>query len=313
MMIPSPYLDSARQGRSAWWTYLLGLGLILFAWLIVGSVLTVIGLLLFHAFGGQAAMGNLGNSVNLLSAMPAEQAFVITNISFVPFLLAIVLVVWLVHGRSPKTLITPFTRINWGRMALSFGIWLALAALSSLVEFLIWPETFRLSFAPGRYLAFLALPLLFTPIQIATEELFFRGYLLQAMGLVIRRRVVIIVLSGLLFFLPHLANPELYLGENAVSNFVFTALAYLFMGALLTWATLADQTLEVALGVHAANNLYVGLLVNFEGSALPTPAVVMTSHYDAVFNLVMLLVSAAIFAAIVFGVARHKPSDAPAQ
>jgi len=114
-----------------------------------------------------------------------------------------------------------------------------------------------------------------------------------------------------LFLLPHLANPELYLGNDALSNFVLTALAYLLMGALLAWATLKDNSLEVALGAHAANNLYVGLLVNFEGSALPTPALAMTTHYDALFNLAALLFSAVLFAVLMFGVFRKSPSGLP--
>jgi membrane protease YdiL (CAAX protease family) len=85
------------------------------------------------------------------------------------------------------------------------------------------------------------------------------------------------------------------------------------MGSLLTWATLRDNTLEVALGTHAANNLYVALLVNFEGSALPTPALVITTHYDALFNLASLLVGVVIFAALVFGVFRKRSPEAAAQ
>lgn len=302
----SSYLDAARQGRNDWWIYVIGLCLILFSWLFIGSILTFIMFLVFGLSAGEGSSGSLADVELLLKTLPAEQTFIVINVSFIPFLLAILLVVWLAHGRSPKRLITPFARLDWRRMGLAFILWIILIAAGSLVEFLLWPETFRFSFEPSRYLAFLVLPLIFTPIQIAAEELFFRGYVLQGMGLLTRNRLVLIGLSSILFLVPHFANPEFYLGENALANFILTSLGLLVFAVSMAWATLKDQTLEVALSVHAANNLYVATLVNFEGSALPTPALVMTTHYDALFNLAALLVAVMIFAALMFGVFKQR-------
>jgi membrane protease YdiL (CAAX protease family) len=297
-MTDSPFLETARQGRGSGWIYLLGIGFILGSWLVIGSILTVVVLL---AFGGFEAMNSLDN-------LSAEGLFIATNASFLPFLLATVLFVWLAHGRSPKTLVTPIERIDWRRMGLAFVLWMLLAGLVSLVEFLVWPETFHINYEPQRYLAFIALPLLLTPMQILSEELFFRGYLLQALGLLTRNRVMLVLLSGILFLLPHLANPELYLGEDAISNFILTALFYFLFGGLTAWATLKDNSMEIAIGAHAANNLYVGLFVNFEGSALATPALVMTSHYNAGFNLLAFVVGVLLFAALMFKVFKKNPS-----
>lgn len=295
-MTDSPFLDAARQGRGQGWLYLIGHGFILFSWLIVGSVITVAALLII---GGVDALSGFEN-------LPAEQMFIAANVSFVPLILAIVLFVWLAHGRSPKSLVTPFERIDWRRMGLAFVFWMLLAGLVSLVEYLLWPETFHFNFEPARYLAFLALPLLLTPLQILAEELYFRGYLLQSLGLLTRNRIILVLLSGFLFLLPHLANPELYLGKNPLPDFILTALFYLLFGSLTVWATLKDNSMEIAIGAHAANNLYVGLFVNFEGSALATPAMVMTSHYNAFFNLVAFCVGVLIFAILMFKVFTKK-------
>ncbi len=294
-MIPSPYLDAARQGRRAWWIYLSGLVFILFNWLVLGSILTVAAVVWMS---GLAALQNL-------EALSAEQLFLVTNLGFLPFLAATVLFVWLGHGRSSLTLITPFARLDWKRLGLAFLFWFLLSAALSLVEYLLWPETFRFTFDVRQFFSFFWLPLLLTPLQIAAEELFFRGYLLQGLGLLTRNRLILLFLSGVFFLLPHLANPELYLEQD---GFVLTALFYFFFGALAAWATLQDNSLEVALAAHAANNLYVGLLVNFDGSALETPALVMTSHYDALFNLLAFLGSVVIFAVLMFGVFKKKPT-----
>ena len=60
----------------------------------------------------------------------------------------------------------------------------------------------------SRFLPFLFLALILIPIQTSAEELFFRGYVLQGIGLHWKNIWVLSTISGLLFGLPHLLNPE---------------------------------------------------------------------------------------------------------
>jgi hypothetical protein len=97
-----------------------------------------------------------------------------------------------------------------------------------------------------------------------------------------------------LFALPHIGNPEL------AANFYVVLLAYFVLGAFLAAISILDGTIELAIGVHAANNLFAGLVVTFPQSALPTPAIFYTTHFDPVFNLIVTILLCAIFYLIVF-------------
>jgi membrane protease YdiL (CAAX protease family) len=78
-------------------------------------------------------------------------------------------------------------------------------------------------------------------------------------------------------------------------DFVLLALFYFSFGAFLTWMTLRYQTLELAMGVHAANNLFAVNVANYEGSALPSPSIFMANGLDPVYSLLSFLAAAVIF------------------
>lgn len=77
-----------------------------------------------------------------------------------------------------------------------------------------------------------------TPLQTATEELLFRGYVMQGLSLLVKRPVAIAVISSVIFTLPHLANPEVARAPLLVP------LQYVTIGLLLAAVTLRDGRLE---------------------------------------------------------------------
>ncbi|MBE9475094.1 MAG: hypothetical protein IMY85_09410, partial [Chloroflexi bacterium] len=72
------------------------------------------------------------------------------------------------------------------------------------------------------------------------------------------------------------------------------------LGAFLAWISLKDGRLELAIGVHAANNLVAGLVVTFPESVLPTPAILTTTHFEPVFSLIAELIMCALLYLLVF-------------
>ena len=75
-----------------------------------------------------------------LSGAGSLTGYLLVNVPF-PFLLAgVVIAVRFVHRRPVRTLITPRARIDARRIAVSFGLFFALAIAASLVEALIDPE-----------------------------------------------------------------------------------------------------------------------------------------------------------------------------
>ena len=82
-------------------------------------------------------------------------------------------------------------------------------------------------------------------------------------------------------------------------------LSYFLLGVFLAWISLKDGTIELSIGVQAANNLFAGLLVTFPQSALQTPAIIHTTHFDPLFNLAVLAVLCVLFYLYVFGLRRQ--------
>ena len=293
MSYPS-YLDAALIGKHTGWRYIAGICLMLFIWLGIGSVVTASFIVVF-AILGNLNLQDLAGSMADLTGLGMIPYFLTLSASFIIFFLGIWLTVVLVHRRPLRTLVTGSPRINWHRIWVGGGIWVLLAAAASLVEFMIWPETFSLRFDWRAFVPFFLLAIILTPIQTTSEELFFRGYLVQAGSLISRNAIFLSLISGILFTLPHLANPEVAAGK------LLTTLNYFVLGVFLAWISLKDGTLELALGVHAGNNLFVALGITFPDSALPTPAIFYTTHFDPPFALVVQVVACVLFYLIVFG------------
>jgi len=181
----SRYLDLAREGRNDWWRYALGVFTIAFFWLVLGYV-----------------------PYFLLVAGGVESSplidFVAINFSIFMMLAGLAVTVRLIHRRPLRSLVTPEARVDWRRAGRAALVWAAVAAVIVVAEHLLFPGRYYLSFDPERFLPFLAAVLVLTPIQCAAEELVFRGYAIQGLGLLTRRPAVIAAASSTAFTLPPL-------------------------------------------------------------------------------------------------------------
>lgn len=290
------YLDAARWGRQSGWRYLLGILFILFMYLVVGGVLAVFVAALF---GGSAQQ--LATEPSLLGLI---EGYLALNVTFLPFLAGVVLAVTLIHRRSVLSLITAQRSIDWRRVGLGFGVWGALIILSSVVSFLIWPSSF--SFGPNlaAFIPFAIVALILTPIQTTTEELFFRGYLIQGLSVFSGNFVFLALTSGVLFGLPHLLNPE------AEHNLLLAVFYYCGFGIFIAWVCLKEGTLELAIGLHAANNLWAAIGVTAEDGTFNTPSLFRTDLVSLGYNDIALAVMMVLFAVAVFVLFKRRPAPA---
>ncbi len=289
---PSTFLDAARQGRSSAWRYLFGFQAILLCWFGLGGLLTL------YLFNHLSPTGLSSEEVRAWLFTPDKENllgnYLLINVGFFPFLLGTILTVLIIHRRNPRTLVTFQKKIRWRRIAQGAMTWFLLAALAAVIEYVVWPSTFSISFQPASFWPFALLALILTPIQTTAEELFFRGYLVQAASLFNPNRAFLIFISSIIFMLFHIANPEI------ATDFWLVLLYYLGFGVFLALISLVDGSLELALGVHVANNLFSALLVSYQGSSLYAPAVFYSTHQDARFNLLVALVCIIIFYCLFF-------------
>ncbi|MBK5109575.1 MAG: CPBP family intramembrane metalloprotease [Anaerolineales bacterium] len=290
---PTTYLDQAKQGHGSVWRYIAGTLSILFIWLIVGGIATAFLLIGIGIFRGVPLLdlAQLVLDPSLLGYIPY---YLVLNAGFLFFLFGLWLSVRLIHGRSVLSLVTWRSSVNWRRVGVGFIAWALLLGVGTLVEYLISPETFTVTFDASIFIPFALLAIIITPLQTTAEELFFRGYLVQAGSLISRKWIFLSIWSGVLFALPHFTNPEVAANTGVV------LLTFFVLGAFLTWISLKDGTIELAIGIHAANNLMAGLLVTFPESVLPTPAILTTTHFDPVFSLIAEVLFCGLFYLLVF-------------
>lgn len=287
------YLDNARLGKGSPWRYLAGGLLILFLWLGVGSAVTLILIWLLATLRGDSSQDlvQLALDARQLGFIPY---FLVLSSSFIVLIAGLWLTVTFIHRRPLLSLITWQARLDWRRAGQGFLAWFLLVGLASLLEYAIWPETFSWNFELRAFLPFALLALVLTPIQSSAEELLFRGYLVQFLSLISRNHIFLSLLSGALFALPHTLNPEVAAGFWLVLS------SYFVLGVFLAWVSLRDGRLELALGVHSANNLFAGLVVTFPDSVLPTPAIFFTTHFDPLFSLLSLIGACVLFYLVIF-------------
>ncbi|MGN1188963.1 MAG: type II CAAX prenyl endopeptidase Rce1 family protein [Candidatus Ornithospirochaeta sp.] len=137
----------------------------------------------------------------------------------------------------------------------------------------------------------LFISLLFIPIQITIEEYIFRVLPLKALDENSLQKkshwVLISIVSGILFTLPHLFNKEVWSdgGEWAVIH-------YFLWGALVMMGAIITEGFEFPLSMHLSNNLVVAIVANYKGSSLTSTSFFIleneTSSPKAILTFLLL-------------------------
>ena len=232
--------------------------------------------------------------------------FVMAGFPF--FLGGILLTVSFIHRRYPLTLITAREKISWRRVGHGFVAWFVPWFLvSGLGQYLFYPNTFSFNSDLATFALFVPLALFLTAIQTTTEELFFRGYIVQGASVIWANRVFLAIASAVLFTLPHLLNPEASAGGWLTVFFGY------FVGTGLVWVvvSLVDGTTELAIGAHFANNIGGILVINVAGGAVTTPALFTVSEYHATLSAISVLVIIPVFLAIAYKVFKRDKASEP--
>ena len=294
------FLDLARQGKNDWPRYVLSLAVILTSWLFVGSLAFLVfvgpqmGPYLNQRVESGAALPGGSEVEQFLATVDPLATYLGLSATFVFLVLGILVAVKLIHQRPFLTLITTRASFDWRRAGQGFVWWFGLSLAAAAVEALLYPGRYQLTFNFRSFFIFLPFVLILTPIQTTAEELLFRGYLMQGVGLLVRRWLLPAILTSLLFGVLHGGNPELSTGGPLLLAVYFGS------GLLAALLTLRDNRLELAIGYHAANNVFGALVANYAVSALPTPAVFTIMQNDVIYGLLSFVIMAVIFYVGVF-------------
>ena len=236
----------------------------------------------------RAGPGNFACDGVTISGDSAVPGFVLSFYPFVIGIIGIWLVIKLLHRKDLTQVVTGRASFDYNRVLYAMGVGSCLYLAWFLVELFVFRADPRFQAPnPWEYLTFFLFAIVLVPYQAAFEEIFFRGYILQRLVLFSRNRLFLVLLSAILFVLPHLPNPEPW--AYGVVPYV---VSLLLIGSFLTLVTLLDGGIELAVGYHALNNLFISLVANTEVSALQAPSlfVVPVDRYELFPTILVELV-----------------------
>lgn len=204
-----------------------------------------------------------------IEASGANRVLFDNLLGFVIFLVMLLFWVKYVHRQSITSLTTSRKKIDWKRVLFSFGLWAMVTILMTVITYYTAPEDFVWNLNWDKFLILALIGILMIPLQTSFEEYFFRGYLMQGLGVIVKNRWFPLLFTSVVFGLMHFANPEVEkLGSIIMVYYIGTGL---FLGVI----TLMDEGLELALGFHAANNLITALLVTTDWTVFQTDSILI--------------------------------------
>ena len=193
----------------------------------------------------------------------------------------------IMHQVRPRWLWSVQAGLRWRYLLICLGV--AAVALNGVVLLSTLVEApARWSPQPG-FWGFLVVIILTSPLQAAAEEVFFRGYLMQALGSLVAKPWFGVVVSALVFALLHgTQNLPLFLDR----------LGFGLLAAVLVWRT---GGLEAGIAAHVINNVFAYVLAGLTTSIAEIRGISEIGWVDAAFDVGGF----ALFAVLAYLIARR--------
>lgn len=276
------FIQQAYKGRNEWVYYLAGILLVLFGWQFIGVIPISVAAALHSA-----DLGEFSRAANdsFMSLGINKNLFLFLMISmFAIGLLFLFLMIKYIHKRAVKTVITSRETIDWNRFWFGFITWGIVAVSITLLSIFLEPESYTWNFKPVPFFTLVAISFLFLPLQTSFEELLFRGYFMQGLGTWFKNRWMPLIITSVAFGLLHGANPEVE--KLGYISMVF----YIGTGFFFGITTLMDEGTELALGLHAVNNIIAAFLVTTDWMVFQTDALFIDTSEPSVGSEMFLSV-----------------------
>ena len=288
------FLESGREGRNEWWRYTLGIlltfivGYQMFG--IVPLVIIVISGVVSQEFTLNEFLANPANLQNHEFLHVSKNTLLAAILFiFVAALVFLVIAIRYIHRKRIMSVIASDRRpFSFNRYFSGFGVWLAFNILQLVISLAVNPDNFHVVFEPIPFIGSLVICLFLLPIQTGWEEIFVRGYLIQSIGLKTKTGLWPWIITSVLFGLLHIMNAEVQ--HNGIAMMLPQ---YIFPGLVFGAIVLMDERLELAMGMHFANNLFGALTISNSDSTLQANTIwsvdSIVSTPDIVMSYVMQL------------------------
>lgn len=287
------FITESFKGKNSWIRYVFGFIIILIGYAI-GSAPVMLEIMKpksdpdtdLSAYNEAIGKGDLS-----ILGLDSNYLMILILVSFVGIFIALWVAVKFIHSKSFKSVITSAANVRWSRIFFGFGLWMLFGLLFELIMYFIHPDNYTFQANWSRFTYLLLISIFILPIQTSAEEIWFRGYWLQGMSHWAPARWIPILLTSILFGLMHGMNPEV-----AEYGLGIMMPYYIGVGLFLAIITVMDDGLELALGIHAATNMFGSLFVTFDASALQTDAIFRINDMNVgLYNIAFLVMSALFF------------------
>ena len=258
------FIQQGYKGETRWYWYLFTLFIVFIFWQVIGII--PITVMAFLKLGDFDKFMMSANDAFASAGLDSNLYLFLMLFSFIMGLVGLLIGIRFIHGRLIKTVVTSRSKIDWQRVFFAFGSWFLISIIILAIGIFTEPENLIWNFKPIPFFILVIISLLFLPLQTSFEELLFRGYLMQGLGVLAKNRWFPLLLTSVVFGLLHGANPEVAKLGNQVMIF------YIGTGLLFGITTLMDEGTEIALGLHAANNIIAALFVTTDWTAFQTAA-----------------------------------------
>ncbi len=226
----------------------------------------------------------------LIAGMDKNLYLTLSLLPFIGIWLALYLVTTKIHKTPFRNLISASKSIDKKRILFGFIVWIVFSACGVGLDYYFHGDQYQFQFNLLQFIPLILISLTLIPIQTSAEELLVRSYFMQMLGVSTNKRWIPILLTSTIFGLLHLANPE-------VHHFgLLTALPmYIGSGIIFAICTVMDDRLELALGMHAANNIFISIFITNENSTFQTYALFDAPMNDMVLNYTAWILGSAFF------------------
>ncbi len=280
----SSYLDWSCRGKSGPLRYPSGSLLIFLIFFVFGGIGLIPIAIVFPRYSDSL----VGTNAATLSA------FVI------PFF-CIPLVVRLVNRRPFWSVAMPAPKIDLRGLLAGFGLSLVVGSMTVAVCGLVGVldlEVVGINWAV--WLPLVLIGFVGILIQASSEEMFFRGYLMQFARRFTASPYVVLAIPAVLFALPHAANVA-KLGGGLLAT-----LPYWVEGLVCGWVAYRTGSLWMSTGIHWCNNLTGLVLFGAKGDALKTVAPVQFDLPGLWASTLIIFAQAVVVTSVVYLLTRRR-------
>lgn len=280
------FLERSLDQQNQFWKYLVVILVAFFGGQIIGAIPLICVIAAKVASNGGASITDMTNPTDLtIFGISKNLSLFLMMIPFIVSFILLVILIKGLHKRSLSETVNGTNKVRISRFWTGMAVWGLLMVIYLLGDYMINPDNFVLQFDLANFIPLLLISILIIPIQTTFEELLCRGYLAQGIAGWTKNRWAVIILPGLFFALLHIGNPEV-----KEYGFWMAMPQYLFFGLLFGFVAVLDDGIELPMGMHAANNVFLSIFATNKSSALQTNAIFEQLNINPVRETIILVI-----------------------